>query len=348
MRTIKKDNEEIQERYKNYILGRPHVVILGAGATMAAIPNGDKFGRTCSVMDGFIDNLGLRDLLNRVQINTESQNLEDIYSELYTRHECKEVISELENRIVTQFSEFVIPDEPTIYDYLLLSLRGRDCIFSFNWDDLIIQAYQRVWKITQDLPKLVFLHGNINVGRCEACGRIETLHNIICGQCGNSLSRPRILFPVKEKNYGDDPYIKNSWDGFLSVLSEASIVTIFGYSAPKSDILAIQAMQKAFSSTFRRLDQIEVIDLKSESELLDTWVDFAAPTNYHFNVYRSFFESLLSEFPRRSVEGYWKRNFTGWWGASKVQFKPNMNFEDLSLTLMPLINDESQSKYDVL
>ena len=29
---------------------RPHVVILGAGATMATIPNGDKNGRLCSVI----------------------------------------------------------------------------------------------------------------------------------------------------------------------------------------------------------------------------------------------------------------------------------------------------------
>ena len=29
---------------------RPHVVILGAGATIATIPNGDKHGNPCSVM----------------------------------------------------------------------------------------------------------------------------------------------------------------------------------------------------------------------------------------------------------------------------------------------------------
>lgn len=348
MRTIKEDNEEIQERYKNYILGRPHVVILGAGATMAAIPNGDKFGRTCSVMDGFIDKLGLRDLLNRVQINTESQNLEDIYSELYSRPDCKEVVSELENRIVKQFSEFVIPDEPTVYDFLLLSLRKKDYIFSFNWDDLLIQAYQRAAKITNDLPHLGFLHGNISVGKCKECGAVEVLRNSICNECGGLLMRPKILFPVKNKDYTDDSYIKNCWTGFLDVISEATLVTIFGYSAPKSDVGAIQAMLRAFSSKFRRLDQIEVIDLKSESELRDTWADFAAPTNYHFNVCRSFFESLLSEFPRRSVEGYWKRDISGWWGKSKVQLKPDMNFEDLSLTLEPLIYDENQNKFDVL
>lgn len=37
---------------------RPHVVLLGAGATMAAIPNGDKNGRKSSVMNNFIEELG--------------------------------------------------------------------------------------------------------------------------------------------------------------------------------------------------------------------------------------------------------------------------------------------------
>ncbi len=32
-------------------------------------------------------------------------------------------------------------------------------------------------------------------------------------------------------------------------------------------------MQSAFSSTFRRFEHIEIIDIKSESELIDTWSD---------------------------------------------------------------------------
>ena len=56
---------------------RPHVVILGAGASVATIPNGDKYGRKISVMDGFIDNLGLRGILSGIEF--ESENLEDIY-----------------------------------------------------------------------------------------------------------------------------------------------------------------------------------------------------------------------------------------------------------------------------
>ena len=33
------------DEYEFFMKNRPHVVLLGAGATMAAIPNGDKNGR---------------------------------------------------------------------------------------------------------------------------------------------------------------------------------------------------------------------------------------------------------------------------------------------------------------
>lgn len=340
------ENQEIEEKYRRYILGRPHIVILGAGATMAAIPNGDKNGKHCSVMRGFIEKLGLTDLLKSVDIKTESDNLEEIFSELKSRPECHKLATELENRIISSFSEFVIPDEPTVYDYLLLSLRSKDYIFTFNWDDLILQAYQRAWKITHDLPQLVFLHGNIGVGRCPSCNEVESLRNEYCRKCGHELVRPKILFPIKEKNYNDDPYIKNCWDGFLDLLSRATIVTIFGYSAPKSDVMAIEAI-KAFSSTFRRLDQIEVIDLKSKQELWDTWGDFIKPTNDHFKIYRSFFDSILSEFPRRSIEGYWKRNFNSWWGTSSIQLRENMTYESIENLIRPLIFSEENMDFSI-
>ena len=75
---------------------RAHTVILGAGATMAAIPNGDKNGKKSSVMNGMISKLGLDDLLADVKLDTKSENIEDIYSELYMKPEYAEVVKELE------------------------------------------------------------------------------------------------------------------------------------------------------------------------------------------------------------------------------------------------------------
>ena len=74
---------------------RAHTVILGAGATMATIPNGDKNGKKSSVMNGMIHELALDDLLKDVKIDTESNNIEDIYSELYMKPEYQGVVVEL-------------------------------------------------------------------------------------------------------------------------------------------------------------------------------------------------------------------------------------------------------------
>jgi hypothetical protein len=45
---------------------RPHVVILGAGASVASCLDGDKNGRRLPTMNNFVDILGLRDLLEKM------------------------------------------------------------------------------------------------------------------------------------------------------------------------------------------------------------------------------------------------------------------------------------------
>ena len=58
---------------------RRHTVILGAGATIAAIPTGDKNGKKSSDMNGLIEKLHLEDILDGIELKTKSDNLEDIY-----------------------------------------------------------------------------------------------------------------------------------------------------------------------------------------------------------------------------------------------------------------------------
>lgn len=81
-------NLDKSQEYEFLMKNRPHVVLLGAGATMAAIPNGDKNGRKSSVMNNFIEELGMSSIIKNINLNTKSNNLEDIYSELYERTDC--------------------------------------------------------------------------------------------------------------------------------------------------------------------------------------------------------------------------------------------------------------------
>ena len=80
-----------------------HTVILGAGATIAAIPNGDKNGKRSSVMSGLIEKLNLQEIMNGIELKTKSDNLEDIYSELHSRPECTHATEELERRLYNYF-----------------------------------------------------------------------------------------------------------------------------------------------------------------------------------------------------------------------------------------------------
>lgn len=326
---------------------RPHLVIVGAGATVDTIPNGDKNGKESSVMKGFIDKLGFSDLLAGTNIGFKSDNLEDIYSELAQREDCKDIRIQLENAIFKYFSSFEIPDEITKYDLLVLSLTKKDCIATFNWDGLMVDAYRRMMRITDDLPEMLFLHGNVKVGYCAECGRFGYYKNN-CPHCHTAFSPSRLLYPVRQKNYNSDAFIKKQWDSFEKYLSEAAIVTIYGYSAPKTDAEAIEKLKDAFTKIAenRYLDQIQIIERPdfNHNEISDAWEDLSEHVHGHLKVEKSFFDTYLAEFPRRSVDGYAKRNLSGWWGSSNKSFDKgkwvNYTFDELEAFISPLLNTD--------
>lgn len=60
----------------------PHVVILGAGASLAALPNGDKNGRILPLMNNIVEVVGLQPLLDKFGVKYEGQNFESFYNDL--------------------------------------------------------------------------------------------------------------------------------------------------------------------------------------------------------------------------------------------------------------------------
>ena len=60
---------------------RRHVVILGAGASRAAFPNGDGTNKHLPLMDDFAETLGLTTSLSNAGIDP-TQNFESIYSNI--------------------------------------------------------------------------------------------------------------------------------------------------------------------------------------------------------------------------------------------------------------------------
>ncbi|MDZ4410499.1 hypothetical protein ORL62_21605 [Bacillus cereus] len=334
-------NEKLYEEYETFMKQRPHVVLLGAGASVAAIPNGDKNGKKTSVMKGFLEKLGMQDTINDLSLKTNSDNLEDIYSELAASEEYKEVCKELEKRIYDYFASFEIPDEPTVYDYLILSLTKKDLIATFNWDPLLLQAYKRVGKITNNLPHLAFLHGNVMVGVCEKDNLIGLVDSK-CPKCKNKFTPMPLLYPVSEKNYEENKLIAAHWKLIRQYLKKAYMFTIFGYSAPSSDKSAIDLLKLGWGKNEERnMEEIEIIDIQEEEILKATWNEFVH--THHCSVNNSIYASSLGKYPRRSCEATFDRLMNCEWLDSEKGFKEGMSFNDIQQVLNPLFEEETQA-----
>ena len=141
---------------------RPHVVLLGAGASRAAFPNGERHGKQIPLMFDFAEIVPVKQMLEDSQVEWKGRNFEDIYMEIDSDVTKLAVKREIEDTVFQYFSSLGLRDEPTIYDHLLLSLRPKDVIATFNWDPFLIQAASR--RNVPEMPKIAFLHGNVLEG----------------------------------------------------------------------------------------------------------------------------------------------------------------------------------------
>lgn len=320
---------------------RAHTVILGAGATMATIPKGDKNGKYSSVMDGMIQKLGMEDLLKDINLETTSRNIEDIYSELHLKPEYKNIVKEMEIRLYDYFDSLELPDSPTVYDFLILSLTEKDVIATFNWDPLLIQAFVRCHRITSNLPKILCLHGNVAMGYCKEHKEFGT-KDAICPVCRKNLKPINLLYPVREKNYKKDEYISACWDAVDYIIENSYMLTIFGYSAPTSDYEAVQLLKKAWGDKEKRqLEEVSVIDIIEENDMRNKWDDFIY--SHHYRYTDNFFESYLGMFPRRSCETVFATYSLNVPSDGRRGFRKEMTWYDIRMLVGELCEEEENT-----
>jgi hypothetical protein len=283
---------------------RPHVVLLGAGASRAAFPEGDKKGLKLPLMCDFVEVVGLSDELEKYGVPHAGRNFEEVVSDLYYQSQYQECLARVEEKIHDYFTQMVIPEPPTIYDHLILSLQPKDVVATFNWDPFLFQACARSAYIAKP-PRIMFLHGNVTIGFCE---KDRTKGPVIgkCFKCGNVNAPSKLLYPIKQKNYTSSPFIEAEWQGLQSALSHAYVFTIFGYGAPTSDVEAVKLLKQGWGRRERReLEQVEVIDLKHEDELRETWDSFIL--EHHYDIESSFYSSWIARHTRRSCDAVWRQ-----------------------------------------
>jgi hypothetical protein len=327
--------------FEKQISDAPHVVIIGAGASLAACPGGDKNGNKLPLMNDLIDVVGLRPILRDYGINDAISDFESFYDDLVSSTQYPGLQAQIEDRVREYFSSLQLPNEATVYDLLILSLREKDLIASFNWDPFLVQAYCRNSGVGE-LPRMVFLHGNVEIGVCKE-DRIRGRLGHKCRSCQEFLEPSRLLFPVKRKDYNADEYIRGEWECLRDFLRRAYYVTIFGYSAPKTDIEARSLMLEVWrENTTRELAEIDIVDIRLREELEANWQDFFV--RQHYGVQESISHAWVFCHVRRSCEALamatlqcapWKSN----------HFPETKSLAELHNWIRPLLLEEEKQYF---
>jgi len=275
----------------------PHVVILGAGASIASCKrNQEANGRKLPSMDNFVSLLGLEEILD------PEINFEISYSQMYDNNPNDERLGAIQERVRDYFSSLILPDEPTIYDYLVLSLRPKDLIATFNWDPFLYQAFSRSKRFSLQLPHLSFLHGCVSLGFSAERG-LGPLGYSYIDDAGEEIPFHEIplLYPVANKDYSKNIAIAQEWERLKSWLSDAKVVTVFGYSAPESDEAAMRLLIGAWGDNkTKNIEQIELINTDDEKVVLEKWKQLVFCD--HYDYHNDYFRSRIARSPRRSIE----------------------------------------------
>jgi len=296
-----------EDRIQTVFGGGGHVVILGAGASIApTIRNEEPSGKILPAMNNLKDLIGLNDIIDTIDPGLKSDNFEILYSNLYQDNAKSKEIIEIERRVKNYFSEMQLPDEPTIYDHLVLSLRPRDLIATFNWDPFLFQAYSRNRKFTKDLPHMAFLHGCVALGYSKEDKSAGPV-GMQARRDGGLFEATKLLYPVKVKNYTDDEFISKEWERLKFWLNHDStkLLTVFGYGAPDTDVEAVNLMDEAYGGKdARNMEQFEVIDVQDQETVAERWSRFIH--THHYDYSTDYFDSSLALNPRRTSESYFQ------------------------------------------
>jgi len=316
----------------------PHVVLLGAGASIAAYLHWGKEGKLLPSMQDLIEALSLIEPIEEAGYIVEGLNFEAFYDDLVSKGKNNDLRVLIEEKVYTYFSSLRLPDKPTIYDYLILSLREKDIIATFNWDPFLLQAYMRNEVVTKDRrPRISFLHGNVLVGVCESDG-VAGVNGRVCSRCAKPLSPSKLLYPVKHKDYNKDKFIKSEWDVLRWHINHAYFLTVFGYSAPVTDVEARSLMLEVWKDNKTlELAEVEVIDTKDKKSVEENWKDFFF--SHHYMVTDSIFKSYLFTHPRRSCDAFSSATLMcePWHDNPFPHFK---TLEELQEWVKPLIEEE--------
>lgn len=330
----------VDDEIRDTRMGSPHVVLLGAGASRAAFPNGDVNGHVLPLMADFVDHVPIGSILGATGFG-DVENFEVAYGSIAAGATLGDARKEINQAVYEYFSNLALPDRPTLYDHLILSLRPKDVIATFNWDPFLYQAARRNIILKGQVPAILFLHGNVLAGYCQD-DDIHGYKGTLCSKCRRPFQDGPLLYPIGDKDYRQHPMIAKAWDHLERSLQKCFMFTIFGYSAPSSDEGAISLLKAAWGGFEKRnMEQVEFINTESEDKLLGKWKDFVH--THHYDYHADFYESWIANHPRRTGEAYWNQYLDAKF-ISNNPLPREAGFEDLWAWFMPLLEHEAKTE----
>ena len=314
-------------------MGFKHLVILGAGSTIATIPNGDKNGEESYTLANLLKDKTFTSFLEKVQGNFSTNDVEDLCKQLYK--EDRPLYYEFESLVRKKYARLELPEEFTILDRLVLSLTPNDAIVSFNWDDLVIQAYQRMSEYVPEemLPILAFPHGN---AQAVYDNKHYTSKRIVTS---TSWFDSPLNMPVDEIDYKSNIFIKSQWRVLDFFIRNAQMITFFGYRGPDSDEQDLKHLDELFAKN-EICDKIEIIDKDQESavEVAKRLERFKMQPNWLYPC-ADFWHSTIAKYPRRTL------SVLDNWNYSVRTSAKEESLAEFLKHIGPLIEEE-QKKFD--
>jgi len=326
--------------------GPPHVVILGAGASVAAWEDWGRVGRRPLLTKELFDIEGVQGQFEDAGFGRHNDDFEATYSDLADVAAAEPFAVEIQRLIRAYFDGLSLPDLPTMYDYLILALRPKDVIATFNWDPYLREAYRRclsAFDYRDVLPRIHFLHGNVRVGSCKTCRKVGWTDQR-CEACSRLLEPSKLLYPVKRKHYSDDPLLHSEWTMTSDELKQAYMLTVFGYAAPATDVEAKQLLLDGWKEgPLREMAQIEIVNVEDKETSLEKWNDFIVRDHaWHLTTIE---DSWLYKHPRRTCDALWAATQR----LSPMSYNPYPKFDDLAQLwewIAPLLKLEPEASHD--
>lgn len=315
-------------------MGFKHLVILGAGSTIATIPKGDKNGEFSYTLDNLLNDKCFASFVEKVQaLDYQIDDVEALCNQLYK--ENRPLYDEFVSLVRKKYASLELPYGFTILDRLVLSLTPNDAIISFNWDDLVIQAYQRMSEYVPEemLPILAFPHGN---AQAVYDNKHYTSKRIVTS---TSLFDSPLNMPVDEIDYKSDVFINSQWHILDFFMRNAQMVTFFGYRGPDSDEQDLKHLDELFAKN-EICDKIEIIDKDQESavEVAKRLERFKMQPNWLYPC-ADFWHSTIAKYPRRTL------SVLDNWNYSVRTSAKEESLAEFLKHIGPLIEEE-QKKFD--